>query len=399
MQCRVQFTDRYLDRFNWCKYDESEAQVSDCGSAQVDELRAVCSGTDKVIVFLPQQDILLTSVNLPPRASKQQMNAIAFAVEDQLAEDIESCFFANLGQQEDHSVPIAVLNRQIMDNVINLLNSQHINCRLVLPQAYLCPWSEDADVLASICPVENGYLVRYGLHAGLYCNKSVLPEMLDLLQKQATNGRKRVDIYTDELPVGIGGDTLTVKQFGKVDLLAHDVENNVSINLKQKEYQSTHAWLETLKHWKWPAAAMVLLGLSFVANNLIEFWAKDHQYRDLISQQQALLQQHLPELKPGNQPKKQLIQVLAKSQVGAGQAGFLDMLHEYSTLKSGFNKISTDKILYQQSKLVVNLESSDLKSMESLREKLQKSRFKADIENVNINPDKTTGRLVMEASQ
>ena len=76
-------------------------------------------------------------------------------------------------------------------------------------------------------------------------------------------------------------------------------------------------------------------------------------------------------------------------------ARFIDLLHEYSRLKKDFIGIVSNKILYQQSALVVNLQSRDLKTMESFRSKLESSRFPARIENVNINPEKTTGRLVM----
>ncbi|MBT4076811.1 MAG: hypothetical protein HOE78_09500, partial [Gammaproteobacteria bacterium] len=80
---------------------------------------------------------------------------------------------------------------------------------------------------------------------------------------------------------------------------------------------------------------------------------------------------------------------------GEGNVGFLDLLHEYSKLKAEFREIKTLKIQYQKSSLVVSLETGDLNLMESFRDRLGKSQFPAQIENVNINPDKTTGRLVM----
>ena len=75
------------------------------------------------------------------------------------------------------------------------------------------------------------------------------------------------------------------------------------------------------------------------------------------------------------------------------------MLHEFSVLISGFDDIKTSRIQYQQSQLLVNLQSKNLTSLESLRNRLAQSEFDAQIDNVNISPQQTTGRLVLQEAQ
>ena len=75
------------------------------------------------------------------------------------------------------------------------------------------------------------------------------------------------------------------------------------------------------------------------------------------------------------------------------------MLHEFSGLISGFDDIKTSRIQYQQSQLLVNLQSKNLTSLESLRNRLAQSEFDAQIDNVNISPQQTTGRLVLQEAQ
>ena len=152
MECRILFNDYPFDHFDWCKLEEGAGQVSESGSAEVAELNAITRDASSVLVFLGQRLITQTTAQLPPRASKQQLNAIAYSVEEQLAEDIEECFFATSTQAEDGSIAVMVIKRELMDEMTALLSEQHVQARYIVPQSYLCPWRGDADVLAS----ENG---------------------------------------------------------------------------------------------------------------------------------------------------------------------------------------------------------------------------------------------------
>lgn len=395
MECRILFHDSSFERVDWCKLDPQSGEVVESGVSDSEKLIEICSGSSKVIVYIPQQLVSLFSPKLPPRASKQQINSIAFSVEELLAEDIEDCFFAVLTQQPDQTVPVAVINQQIMDNLVQILSQQHINARLILPQIYLSPWSDEEDLLATITAVEQGFLIRTARHAGIVCQQNMLNQMLSLLANGNSTTRNRVVIYDENVLTGIEPGKLVVEKQLKLNLLTQKIDDHSVINLKQKDYESSHQWLGVLKQWKWAMVAMLLLTVAYISGTVVDGWQKAKTYSEIISQQQNLLSQYLPQLEITDQPKKQLIKILADSQGNAGQVGFLDLLHEYSRLKTGFSTVNTEKILFQKSRLLVNLETADLNSMESFRVQLEKSEFRVDIENVNISPDKTTGRLVM----
>ena len=395
MQCRIQFHPDNFERFEWCQLDETNGEVIESGVSNTDELASVCADNAKTLIFIAQQNILLTSPVLPPKANKQQLNAIAFNIEELLAEDIEDCFFAALAQQPDHTVPVAVINREEMDVWMKLLIRNHINARFVLPQIYLCPWTTDEDLLATICPVEGGYLIRTGQHDGVFCQKAILNQIVTLLDKNKSPKQNRVVIYGEQVLADFESSNLVLDHQSSIDLLARTIDISSCINLKQKDYQSSHQWLSLLKSWRWTMVTMILLAVVFSAGMLLDGWKKERLYAGILNQQAAVINQYLPDLTVGDQPKKQLIKELSESRGGEGNVGFLDLLHEYSKLKAEFREIKTLKIQYQKSSLVVSLETGDLNLMESFRDRLGKSQFPAQIENVNINPDKTTGRLVM----
>ena len=395
MECRIQFLDKSLQQFDWCRLDIATGKLVAAGRSAVDELKSICAESQKVLVFLPQQTLMLTTAKFPARVNSQQLGAIAYTVEEFLGQDVEDCFIAITAQQADHTVPVAVIDRTIMDDCIQLLSEQHINARFILPQLYLCPWSDDPALLASICPFEDGYLIRSGLHEGLFCHASILQTLLKQLLQQKTTEQTQLDIYATDFELEFSAEGLSINRHQSLDLLTQPLNLQSCINLKQKEYQSSHQWLGLTKKWRWPMVATILLIVVLISSNLLDILQKQQVLDDLITQQQALLSQYLPDLEPSTQPKKQLIRVLSENQGLMGKTGFIDLLHEYSQLKSEFSTLTTDKVQYQQSRLIISLEASDLRSMEAFRAKLEASPYPAEIENVSINPDKTTGRLVM----
>jgi len=397
MACRIRFVDSELTRFHWLR-TLANADV-ESGEADSGELRNICAKAGPLTVFLPQQAILLTQAMLPPRASKQQLNAIAFAIEEQLADDIDDDFFALMPQQPDGSVPVAVLARDLMDRLSAVLTEQHVQTRHVVPEGYLCPQSTDEDWLASVCPVADGYLVRYGAHAGFYCGETLLPQSLHLLKSKAPEARVRVDFYAEDLPAELEQGSLECRQLSRIELLAAPLELSACINLKQKEYQSNHAWLGVIRTWRWPIAAAAMLALVYLGSGALDIWRMEKQYQELIAQQQGVLKAHVADITPGSRPRDQLVKLLSSNRSLDQQAGFLDLLHEYTQLKEGLQTISTSKILFQQSRLVVSVESRELKGLDELREKLAKSTYSASVDNVNIKPDETTARVILGAAE
>ncbi len=407
MRCHVVFHDRSLTRFDWCRWpivgQDGDNQL-ECGEAGVDELPGVTANCSQLFVFLPQQDILLANPLLPPKAGKQQLNAIAYTLEESLAQDIDDCFFALLPQQPDQHVPVAVIDRKIMDEVTALFHRQHLNPRALLPVLYLCPWSSDGGLLAVICPYHNGYLIRTSEHLGLFCDRSVVTPIVQRIAAGASDGLHKIEVYGDQplvqsLQSELPENVFDIKALPAIQLASQDPDTTNSINLKQKDYQSNRQWAGLLKRWRWPAILLFLLLLVLAGGFVYDSWQKQQQLDQLIKQQQSLLKEQIPNLAVSDRAKDQLVQLLSSQSSGQGQAGFIELLYEFSRLKSGFDGLNINKIVYQKGQLVVNLEAKDLKLMEAFRSRLESARYPGEIDNVSINPDKTSGRLIMKGAQ
>lgn len=398
MECRLLIHNSDLQQFSWSKLDSTTGDMLESGVATSENLTEMGASCSRITVYLPMQDILLTTHQFPHKVNKQQLNAIAYTVEDSLAQDIEDCFFSTTPGQGQHQVDVAVIDREKMDLYASFLSSHQINAHSILPQIYLCPWSDDAELLATVCAHDEGYIVRYGINSGFYSAGPALNRNLKLLISQSADEQTRLEIYAKDVNLRFDQEELKVVNLAPIETLAQKRDPRHTLDLKQKEHRSSYQVFSTLKHWKWPIASAVLLVILLVAIQLIDRHQKQLELDSIYNDQHVLLKKYLPDASPGDSSKKQLIKALSSFENGQGGAGFIDFMHEYSRLKSEFPAVKTSRIQFFDSKLVINLESKNLSSLEAFRSKLAQSRFKANIEDVNISPEKTSGRLVMEDS-
>ena len=79
------------------------------------EAAAAALGERPVIVLVPAAEVLLTSVEIPARSPSKIRAALPFALEEELADDIDSLHFAIGAKHESGRIPVAVASRGAMD--------------------------------------------------------------------------------------------------------------------------------------------------------------------------------------------------------------------------------------------------------------------------------------------
>ena len=68
-------------------------------------------GGRRVVAFVPATLVRLATVKVPARQPAKVLQAVPYALEDQVAEDVESLHFAVGTRLEDGSHPVAILAR------------------------------------------------------------------------------------------------------------------------------------------------------------------------------------------------------------------------------------------------------------------------------------------------
>ena len=98
----------------WIKLDEEGVPITRGAEARLEQVSSITQNAH-VIVLLPLQQMLLTNVNTRARKSKHLQKAVPYALEEEVADDIEDLHFA-LGQRYgDNDYPVAVIEKNTSD--------------------------------------------------------------------------------------------------------------------------------------------------------------------------------------------------------------------------------------------------------------------------------------------
>lgn len=89
-----------------------------------------------VIVLVPATTVLTTAVNIPVKGGSRLRAALPFALEEQLADDIENLHFAAGERRDSGQVPVAVVARQQMSEWLEQLDEAGLSASRIVPENY-----------------------------------------------------------------------------------------------------------------------------------------------------------------------------------------------------------------------------------------------------------------------
>jgi len=388
----IQFTDAELADFRWALFDEVSGNAElDWQQADESQLSAVASqNPHPVILVIPQQCVYLTQVTLPEKASRQVLSAIEYQVEDQIAQDIESQHFA-LGDSSENPIAIAVVSRKIMERCMALAHGHGLRLIQVLPELFLCPWPGEGVALTE---GYDGCLLRYGKYRGLKCNSQALPAMLELVKR---------DVEIDKIRFYAGEDEPTPA------LESYDFDRQVLnqvrpgfidaplIDLQQRDYQLSSAWQGLGRAWKWIALMIAALLAIGGYNKAVALQDLEAELGGIKKQQYELLKPYLPaDTKADADLKKLLIERLKLLQANQLEQGFMQLLLDFTHAREKFPGIKITRIGFQARLLSLDINSNQLTQIEALLASVKKQGIDARLENLNIKPEQSSGRLVLQ---
>jgi len=388
----IQFADAELEDFRWATLDETTAaDALEWQHAGADELSAVAAqNPHPVVIIIPQQCVYVTEVELPEKAGRQVLSAIEYQVEDQLAQDIETQHFA-LGDTSENPVAIAVVARSIMERCMTLARSHDLRLTQIIPELFLCPWLGEGVALTE---GYDGCLLRYGKYRGLKCNAQALPAMLELVKR---------DVEFDTITF-YGAETDATPTIEKYTLLSQPLSSTRPgivdgplIDLQQRDYQLSSAWQGLAKTWQWVALFIVALLVVGSYNKAVALNDLEDELAGIKQQQYELLKPYLPaNTSPDANFKKLLIERMKQLQSSQREQGFLKLLLDFTRARSSFPNVKISRIGYQGNLLSFEISSSQLNDIEALLETVIKQGVNATLESLNIKPDQSSGRLVLQ---
>lgn len=359
----------------------------------------------RVVVLAPAEDIILAETRLQVRNKQQLLKAIPYALEDELAEDVEALHFALGTRQPDGSQPVAVVSRSRMDGWLEELKSANIVPHAILPELLCIPISDSS---WSIVIDNERAIVRSADFAGFSTDAYNLQTIVTLAIEEAPDeAPKLIKLFRckphghSHLPLD-----LPVEIEERFDclptLMANGLDEKNNINLLQKEYEIGSETARLLRPWR---IAAILLGvwLVFQATSVsLDYWRLSRDNEALQGRIEAIFKETFPEIKRVVNPRVQMEQKL-KALTATGQDDhsnrFMQLLSAGGQAIDTITEVQIDTINFRQGRLDLALTTTDLRSLEKIKQQINNDVLDARIESAQSVGERIDAKLTIQRSR
>ncbi|MBN1378627.1 MAG: type II secretion system protein GspL [Gammaproteobacteria bacterium] len=395
----------------WLVLDESGQPHAAMRSGTLEQLKDF-SQQRRVVCLLDGCHVQLEQLLLPAgRNRRKLLQAIPFALEDDLADDLDDLHFA-LGKESlvetandndaDASatrqvkIPVAIVAREKLRRWLQMLAEVGIKPHVLLPGSLALPLAEHQwHVLIH----DHQATVRTGPQSGFSCDLENLAVLLDAALDETDNPPQQIQIWNHsqtefELTLQHTDVELIITKTDQAPLatLARGFRQDTQINLLQGEFGYKQEYGKLFKYWAAPA---MLLGgwllLVLITQTTTYFHLKG-QNNALEAQMIEIYKQVFPNSKNFTNPRQQLKTKL-DSFGGGGDSPLLQLLNAAASQIHSIPNTQIQSLDFNGEFLDLELAIAEVQQLEQMRQQLQNQGLSADIKSANTEGDRVIGKL------
>ena len=398
---------------SWVRAEEPARQSLNVGHGTLQDIAAVSAGC-RIIALVPGADVLLAIANMPAGNRQRTMNAIPYALEDQLATDVDTLHFA-LGERLDNTrIHAAAVDRTRMDSWLDKLRQAHIEPDVITSEILALPWPEPGSGLATTSWVilvnGNKALVRTGPQTGWVADIDNLDALLRMALHESSTARPEqvrvINCTPDATFIELLADTgITVSvehsDEAMLSVLGRAYNEKHAINFMQGAYNRSEQLGKLWKPWR-PTLIMLAFLLITQSGMTIADYMRLKTESDALAQQIA--QTYLrtfPDARKVVNPRAQMEQRLKELRGGDVETGgFISLLASIGQALKETPGLEIQRINYanaqgsNEGKIDLALSIGDLQSLDQLKQRLTtQGKVAVAIESAASRDNKVEARL------
>lgn len=342
----------------------------------------------KVVMLLDSNFMNISRVKLPTKNKQKLLHAIPYALEEQLADEIEDLHFVIASNKTDDHTAVACVAKTQLDDIIRDCAEAGFTLDAILADA-LCLMANDRqwaillyddtvyihqNSLSAICIERDLY--KDLLDHLLSSEKSVAPEKLLLLQLEGSsydNIEHEKLAQTEIIPVTYNEHPLVI--------FSGHYKNAMPLNLLQQEYKPVSKGNINIKRWRLAAslaALWLVLHLSYLGYQNHQL---DISNQELRSQIIATYKASFPDSKKFNNVRFQMETKLDELRSGnrGGNIDLISLLKDSHHAFTNTKDIIIKEISFRNNHMDFTITSTNLKSVELINKKLNTATLKSEI--------------------
>lgn len=406
----IRLSDNPAQPCAWIAVDSNGTRQSPPVSGPLEEAIKDIGDRD-VIVLVPATDVVTTSIDIPIRGGSRLQAALPYALEEQLADDVDTLHFSAGSRRASGLLPVAVVSRALIKGWIERLESAGIRASRIVPENHGL-----AQIPGTLSMMLDGQQLMFNDGADTeFVMQDVRPSdalavagVLDepgeedeqtgpghLIVYCGSGDEQRYAHDWNALRHELASVDVRLLPDGVLPRLAVTVAAGHGINLLQGEFGNKAEFRALLSPWR--AAAMLLLGLGVLA-----FAGKAVDTYRLGKEAAALEEQFTAEYREINpEDTRDIVDPIAtvislKRKLGTPTASqvFLPSLQELGNALGQKESIEIEAISYRAGVIDIRLTAPDVESLDVIQKQISNSgRFTAAIQSTDQVGDKVSSRI------
>lgn len=350
-----------------------------------------------ITVVIPTMDVTLLQVALPKMNRQRLLQALPFAIEEQLLSDVNDLHFAVGSYTADGTLPVVIVAKQKMTAWLDALKLKNIIPSQLIPDVFLLP-IDDASTCC-ICVFDNIAVFRSGEFSGTACDMDNAAMVMNTLQPKAT----MIQLYNythDAFSLPVGDANLVTVNYPREKLhsdFALWEGNSPNINLLQGEFRTRKQNTHSKKYWTLAGyLALATFSLSLISNGFFVAYFS-HKNAGLETKIAKIYRSNFPNAHAVMAPKERLTNKLNQLRNGDSKNPLLTWLAILGKSLTTNTTIQLQQFSFQHDQLVATVTTDNFTSLDNFTQQISAQGLSAKQQNVVSINQKVKGEILIQA--
>ncbi len=380
----------------------------------------------KIIALLPAADVLTTAVDIPVKSTAKILQALPFALEEIVADDVEDLHFAAGARKESGDIPVSIIAHEKLAAYVELLHEAGID-----PDALVSENHGLANLpgTVSMLIAEDQILINDGDKTDLSLQgigpaeamaaigayemaESATDDAEDADEEGAPSAARHVLVYCeagleqtyahDFIALRHDFESLDIKLLpdGLLPRLAVTVASGAGVNLLQGQYGEKTEYSSYFRPWRYAAILLVGLGVLATINKGVSYFQLSQREAELRETFMAEYRQIVPGAPDVADPAAAVNSLRARAGGSTATAPvFLQSLEHLSTALGENDEADVQAISYRAGVVDIRLSAPSVSVLDNVQRLVDEGgAFDAAIQSTDQDGEKVNSRIQIKAA-
>lgn len=390
------------DTVQWAVSDDKGKLSSAVEQGSLSDVAAEVDGR-RVTLVLPADDVLLAETIVPGGSAARAQQAVPYAMEEQVADDVDELHFALGTKGRDDTYPVAVVGCDLMDTVTEQCKAAGLRPTEIVPETLALPLQPGQGVDSPIWTAlldRDKAVVRLNSNKGFATDAGMASLMLDGASGELPEDTDAalVVFHTDpgarlSVPPSIDKEMRPCEH--RIALYATGLAGSPHVNLLQGVYNPNKNFDRNWKPWRWTMALAACLCVALFLGKWFDVRQIETQQAQLDEQITTAFNQALPG-KRMQRPRRQVQAALDALGV-VNNDGFTSRLSQVAASLATQPQTKLKTIGYRKGRFDLDLTTDAVPTLDALKSELAKRGLLGmSVQSANREKNEVRGRVRIE---